>query len=169
MFESFKNSGQSADRASGRVLGAQEQKGRLDSRQGGSLAPYLRHAAAPGERLDAQFQSGPSPCYSHSTWEGHSVGPEWLSPGAVLGCKAPPRPRFLSRDPSWFSTAPLGRLRPFRRTSHVIAGEPPILLTGPAHTAQDCTPRGGDLGGHRTHLPTPQVPRAALFLLALGL
>lgn len=61
MFESFKNNGQSADRASGRMLGAQEQKGRLDSRQGGSLTPYLRHAAAPGERLDAQFQSGPQP------------------------------------------------------------------------------------------------------------
>lgn len=99
MFESFKNNGQSADRASGRVLGAQEQKGRLDSHQGGSLTPYLRHAAAPGERLDAQFQSGPSPCYSHSTWEGHSVGPEWLSPGAVLGCKAPPPPPFPVKGP----------------------------------------------------------------------
>lgn len=100
MFESFKNSGQSADRASGRMLGAQEQKGRLDSRQGGSLTPYLRHAQLLRERDSMPSSSqAPSPCYSHSTWEGHSVGPEWLSLGAVLGCKAPPPPPFPVKGP----------------------------------------------------------------------
>lgn len=99
MFESFKNNGQSADRASGRLLGAQEHKGRLDSRQGGSLTPYLRHAAAPGERLDAQFQSGPQPVLQPQHMGRSLCGARMALSWGRSRLQGPPPPPFPVKGP----------------------------------------------------------------------
>lgn len=109
---------------------------------------------------DSGISPAPGLRPSHGAWEGHLWGPT-SSPLGAFSAPRPPVPCHGSppQEGTWSSTAPLGRLRLFRRIGYDVAGDPPSCSQALPTLLRTVHPGVGTSGATAQNCPHHRSPR----------